>query len=151
MREEPRVGGQEFDAEGTEPGVDRRERALSDQESAGYTLLVAGALLLATGVTLVVVFDRPLLFLGGFALAALLLGAFGARCLAAVRSGRVLDDERRAALFERTGHLAFWALLSVILLDSTWQFLPTETVRIGYAYVAGAAFLAAFAYVAVAE
>lgn len=151
MPEEPRVGGQELDAEGPESGLEEREATLADQENAGYTLLAGAAMLLATGVTLVIAFDRPLRFLGGFALAGLLLAAFGARCLTAVERGRILDAERRAALFERTGHLAFWTLLSAILIDSTWQFLPAETVRIGYAYVAGVAFLAAFAYASVAE
>lgn len=115
------------------------------EQSAGYTLVAGAAVLLASGLLLVVVMDRSLTLFGAFALAAALLAAPGVRSLAAARSERA-GREAAAHEFEFAGHVAFWVVLSVLLVDAAAAYLPAEQVPVAYVYVGGVAFLLAYGY-----
>lgn len=124
---------------------------LDRQESEGFTLLSGAAVLLASGTLLVVAFDRSLALLGGFGVVALLLAALGYRSVAAAREGLVLEATDDLPAFDQAGHVAFWLVLSVVLLDSAVGLLRPTHVPLAYAYVGGLAFLLAYAYASVAR
>lgn len=106
-----------------------------------------GALLALSGLLAVVLFGRSVFLLGGFALAGFVLWVFGFRTMRAARDDVVRrTSPANGQLLQRSGNVAFWVLLSVILVDSTWQVLPIEQTRIAYVYAGTLAMLATVAY-----
>lgn len=123
------------------------------REHAALTMMAAGAFLAAGGLAVVLVLDRSPLLVGGFGLAGALLWLFGYRAMLGQRGRGATTGVSSAPwpLVERSGHVAFWVLLGVLLLDSVWQVVPAGSTRIAYVYAGCLAALFAFAYAVVAE
>lgn len=99
---------------------------LKRQKRAGYVLLAGAVAILIGSIAVFQYYDVPPIGYLGPLVPVVILVAFGYRAVSASNDRKALGDERTVELYNRTGHNAFWWLISIILADDFFNIFPEE-------------------------
>jgi len=87
----------------------------------------------------------PISYLGGLVPVGILV-FFGYRAISAGRERKALGDERTQQLYGKVGINSFWILMSVIMANDLFNFLPEGDASTAYIYVGLISFGLYFVY-----
>lgn len=108
---------------------------LRRQLIAGWTLLTGGVLLEALLLYLLIFEETQWQIVVGSSLPGIILLYFGSITIYSSSKGELLTTEEKAQSHRKAGHTSFWILLTAIMMDELFQFLPQNHLHMSLIYV----------------
>lgn len=99
---------------------------LGQQKRFGYVLLAGAVAILIGSFALVQYYNFPPISYLGPLIVAIILVVFGYRAVSASNDRKVLGDERTAELLRKASTNAFWWLIGILLIDTSFTVFPDE-------------------------
>ncbi|MGQ3330438.1 hypothetical protein [Halorubrum sp. FL23] len=99
---------------------------LKRQKRVGYGLLAGAVAILIGSIAVFQYYDFPPISYIGPLVPFVIVVFFGYRAVSASYNRKALGDERTAELLTKAGTNAFWWLIGMLLIDSTFTIFPDE-------------------------